>query len=170
MTNKKVKQVTAVVDSYASMSEFCNYFVSSMDSLYQLAYLLTGSSSLAEQAILAALDDCRRAKVFRPWLESWGRLTVIERALKSSTSGAEVPGASDADMPMEQRAILQLDRFERAVYTLSVLEKYSVRDCAILLRVSKREISEAKVRALKEVSTFLASIIVAQENAVALGA
>jgi DNA-directed RNA polymerase specialized sigma24 family protein len=170
VTNKKVKQATAVVDSYASMSEFCNYFVREMDSLYQLAFLLAGSSRLAEESIVAALEDCKRAKVFKPWLESWGRLAVIERTLKATADGSGVDANILDDAPMERRAILQLNRFERVVYTLSVLEKYSVRDCAILLRVSKQEISAAKVRALKEVSTFLASIFMTQENAVALGA
>ena len=166
---KKIKQMTAEIDSYSSMQDFCNYFMKEMGSLYQLASLLTGNSERAEESILAAMEDCQRAKVFKPWLQSWGRLAVIERALKAAKDS--VPQERNAkDTPMERRAILQLDRFERVVYTLSVLEKYSIRDCAILLRATKREISEAKVRALREVSTFLASVYGAQENAIALGA
>lgn len=165
---KKVKQVVPEAESYAAVHEFCTHFVMQLKSFYQLAFLLTGSSEGAQQAILGALDDCKSARVFKPWIGSWTRLAVIERALKVETDFATKN--FDEEGTAEQRAILRLGRFERFVFTLSVLEKYSVRDCAILLRMSKREISEARTRAIQAVSAALPVPFGTQENAIALGA
>jgi hypothetical protein len=45
-------------------------------------------------------------------------------------------------------AILRLDALHRFVFVLTVLEKYSVRDCAILLRRRIPEIEAARLRAM----------------------
>ena len=156
------------VESYARSGDFCDFFLKEIDSLYQLAFLLTGSESQAEQSLLAALEDCKRAKVFKPWLGSWTRLAVIERAMTTPSNGSA--NTNIGSEPMERHAILQLEKRDRFVYVLSVLESYSVRDCAILLRLSKREIREAQVRAMQTVTSFLARPLDTQQNAIALGA
>lgn len=168
---KKVKKMSEPGDLYASMESFCSYFLKEIDSLYQLAFLLTGSQQQGEECVVAALEDCRRAKVFKPWLESWSRLSVIDRALKTVADKSAIDAEKGAiNSSAERDAILQLNRFERLVYTLSVLEKYSVKDCAILLRAARREVAEAKSRAIHEVSMFLAAPHVTQEDVIALGA
>ena len=157
-------------EEYALASHFCELFVNELESLYQLAFLLTGSSERAEKCLVEALEDCKKAKVFKPWAKSWSRLAVIERAIKSMSME---PGnswtAAEFGSP-EQAAITNLKGLDRFVYVLSVLEKYSVRDCAILLRTHKREITEAQVRALKEVSTFVNGPLTRTQSAVQLSA
>ena len=50
-------------------------------------------------------------------------------------------------------AILALDPFERFVFVISVLEGRPEQDCAILLRSSRRDITIARVLALKRLAT-----------------
>jgi hypothetical protein len=142
-------------EQHASASDFCQLFQRNAGSLYQLAYVLTGSSKRAEESLVLALDDCFKAKVFKPWASSWSRLALIERALKFAAQDSDglIEGAENGST--ELQAVLQLKSFDRFVYVLSVLEKYSVKDCAILLKASKREVMQSKVRALNEVTAFI---------------
>ena len=169
---KKEKHIASDADVYASIQDFCGLFLNEMDSLYQLAFLLTANSELAHMSVLTALEDCKKAKVFKPWSRSWSRLAVIERALNAKHEGQPEDSVQSIrnDRSVQAQAILQLGRFERYVYTLSVLEKFSIRDCGILLKSGKRAVAEAKVRALQQVSTFIATPFAEQASAVALGA
>lgn len=169
MKNRENKPVNKN-EEYALASHFCDLFVNELESLYQLAYLLTGSSDRAEKALVEALEDCKKAKVFKPWAKSWSRLAVIERAIKSKPLESSEEWAIAKNGSPEQAAIAQLKDFERFVYVLTVLEKYSVRDCAILLRVHKREVVEAQVRGLKEVSTFVSRPLTRAQGAAQLSA
>ncbi len=152
MTDKET-QVVSERDSYASVHDFCSMFKQEMDAFFQLAFTLTGNEKKAEEVIVNALDDCAKAKVFRPWAKSWSRLAVIERAIKtmaSNTQSNDTKGRS-----AELQSILNLAPFDRFVYVLTVLEKYSIRDCAVLLRASKREVLNRQVSALEQVAKEL---------------
>ncbi len=151
-------------DEYTSASEFCEMFLNDMPALFQLAFLLTSSTEQAEAVLLAALGDCKRAKVFRPWAASWSKLAVIERALKAMAAGLANSAATNASAAAQP--ILQLRPLERAVYVLTVLEKYSVRDCAVLMRLSKREVISAQVADLQQVSAAVIGPTVNLEAAV----
>ena len=167
---KRQKQPVVKNEEYALASHFCELFVNEMESLFQLAFLLTGSSERAEECLVAALEDCKKAKVFKPWAKSWSRLAVIERAIKSmSTEPGDGWTAAEFGSP-ELAAITHLKGLDRFVYVLSVLEKYSVRDCAVLLRTHKREIVEAQVRALKDVATFVMGPLTREQRAMQLSA
>ena len=52
-------------------------------------------------------------------------------------------------MPAELASVLKLDDFRRFVYVLTVLEKYSLRDAAILLKHNVREIALAQRQAIE---------------------
>ena len=57
----------------------------------------------------------------------------------------------------ETAAALQLEPFERFVYVMAVLERYSELDCSLLLGCARRDVSAARVRALRQIemqSTF----------------
>jgi hypothetical protein len=166
----KANKPMATNDEYARAADFCAVFTRDAESFYQLAFLLTGSERRAWDCILMAMEDCNKAKVFKPWAASWSRLAVIERALKSS-SGDSMVSSSDAERDSnEARAILQLKGIDRFVFVLSVLEKYSIRDCAILLRTNKREIAEIKTRTLREVSASIGAPVVRAESPIQLTA
>jgi len=48
--------------------------------------------------------------------------------------------------------VLALGDFERFVFVLSVLERYSDQDCSILLSCSREEVRTARVRAILQIS------------------
>jgi len=142
-------------EQYANASDFCELFRRDTESLYQLAFVLTGNGQRAEEALASALEDCFKSRVFKPWARSWSRLALIERAIKSAV--LDLNGSSEhlGHRSAELDAILHLKAFDRFVYVLSVFEKYSIKDCAILLKASKREVMESKIRALQEVTAFI---------------
>ena len=169
MKNKTNRSVNWA-DEHTSASDFFQIFLRDAQSFYQLAFLLTGSERRAEECLLLALEDCQKAKVFKPWAESWSRLAVIERALKVSSDESIVPTGATEGGSQESRAILQLKGLDRSVFVLGVLEKYSVRDCAILLKTNKREIREIKARALRDVALTIGVPMVHAEESVRLTA
>ena len=145
---------------YTTSEEFCAIFDRDKESLYTLALMLTGDHEKAEQCFVNALEDCLSAKVFRNWERSWTRLAVIERAMRmikpldSRTLQARDSERMQDDRGLhpDGRSILKLTPFDRFVFVMSVLERYSVRDCAILLKCAWREVQEARRRAIEFVA------------------
>jgi hypothetical protein len=57
---------------YATGADFCDAFVTSTDSSYLLAFLLTANHEAAESCFVAALDQAFKANaVFKEWATSW---------------------------------------------------------------------------------------------------
>ena len=56
--------------------------------------------------------------------------------------------SSDAVQHFESDAVLALEDFERFVFVISVLEHYSVHECALFLGCSQQEVREGRTRAL----------------------
>jgi hypothetical protein len=52
----------------------------------------------------------------------------------------------DADYGIAR--ILRLEHFERFVFVMSVLERYSDQDCSVLLGCSRQDVGETRMRAL----------------------
>ena len=159
MWNRKKKADSAEerrAAEYVTAEEFCEIFRRDMKPLYTVALLLTASPEKAEQSFVDALDDCRRARVFRNWEQSWSRLAVIESAMRIvkplQTKGFayEKENALESDPGVKSGIlpIFRLNGFDRFVFVLSVLGRYSVRDCAILLKCAWREVDEARRRAI----------------------
>ena len=73
--------------------------------------------------------------------------TIPSPDLKDELQGTQETNATIA-------AVLALEDFERFVFVLSVLERYSDQDCSLLLRCSRQEVREARVRALHKISEF----------------
>jgi hypothetical protein len=48
-------------------------------------------------------------------------------------------------------AILALPDFDRLVFVICVLERYSILDCALLLKRSPKDVNDARVRAINQV-------------------
>jgi hypothetical protein len=51
----------------------------------------------------------------------------------------------------ESAAIFDLPDFDRLVFVICVLERYSILDCALLLRRSPKDVNDARVRAIYQV-------------------
>ena len=140
---------------YATSDDFCRVFSEELYGLYQLSFLLTGDHKRAEICFFAGLEDCYRANdVFRDWAPSWAKCTITRHAIRELrprpprdiASWAEpvlsaTPAHADfQDSYFKAEAVLALDDFERFVFVTSVLERYSDRDCALLLGCSILEI------------------------------
>jgi DNA-directed RNA polymerase specialized sigma24 family protein len=51
--------------------------------------------------------------------------------------------------------ILGLEPFERIVYVMTVLERYSDQDCSLLLGCARRDVLAARIRALQRIGSVI---------------
>ena len=143
---------------YTTADEFCAIFNREMQSFFPLALVLTGDEAKAQKSFLGGLAKCRKATtVFKDWARSYARLAVIESAvdLLAPTTGKKVFSTAsvskDASCP-ELDLVLRLDVFERFVFVLTVLERFTVQDCAIVLKCRQQDVEQARVRAFDSIA------------------
>jgi len=156
---------TATSQLYATSTGFCRVFKENMDSMHLLSFLLTADLTKAEECFVSGLGDCvKGSHVFRNWARSWARRTIIQNAVRMlapraiQLAGTAAPsetvscsfGTPEADAAISR--ILGLEDFERFVFVMSVLEKYSDHDCSVLLGCSRQDVREARIRALQHLS------------------
>lgn len=146
---------------YATPGDFCAIFSADMDSLYSLALVLTRNHISAQQCFVAALNDCRfGSAVFSEWARPWSRRMVIKNAIRlldpllKDVDGEAEPGseAIAGQMDASTRLYLQARPFDRFVFVISVLEGFTVRECAALLGSSPREVEQARLRVLQQIA------------------
>ena len=148
--------------AYATRIEFCRVFAENMDNLHLLSFLLTADLAKAEECFVSGLEDCVEGTyVFRDWAQSWARRTIIQNAIRMLAPRKNHPTVADApsdavtcsfgrtqDTDYAIARILRLEHFERFVFVMSVLEKYSDQDCSVLLGCSRQDVGETRMRAL----------------------
>jgi len=167
-------QRTTGPTSYASNGDFCRIFREETDSLYQLSFLLTADRDKAEQCFVFGLEDSLKgSRVFKEWARSWARRSIIQnavRVIKPRPMGGNVPSSFNSSGRTleaesgEIAAILELAPFERFVYVMSVLERYSDQDCSVLLGCSRRDVNAARIRALQQIGSVMELRIKQQVN------
>ena len=147
--------------TYASSGDFRGIFHEETDSLYRLSFLLTADHEKAEQCFVSGFEDSMKGSpVFKEWTRSWARRTIIQNAVRvinprpmeehapsSFNSGGKTMTAEQAEIA----AVLELGPFERFVYVMSVLERYSDQDCSVLLGCARRDVIAARIRALQQI-------------------
>ena len=146
---------------YASSDDFRRVFHDEADSLYRLAFLLIADHEKAQQCFVYGLEDSvNGSAVFKDWAHSWARRTIIQNAVRaiiarpmeeyapSSFDGGSTKLAAEQ---VETAAVLRLEPFERFVYVMSVLERYSDLDCSVLLGCARRAVIAARVRGLQQI-------------------
>jgi len=141
----------------AAARDSCRIFEQEMDSLYLLSFLLTADKRKAEECFVGGLEDSAgNPRVFRQWAHSWARRMVIQNAIQmvrpqagKSRMTARGVDHGIAAVP-EIAAIVELPAFERLVFVMSVLERYSDQYCALLLKCTRDEVIAARVRALQQ--------------------
>jgi hypothetical protein len=148
---------------YLTVTDFSNIFNEEMHSLYLLAFLLTADHDKAEECLVSAMGECvEGVGVFTDWVRSWTRGAVLKRAIQMVMPAPEhadsvsLISLERSDTPAENNpfaAILLLDAFERFVFVMSILEGQSDEECAVLLRCSRRDVTIARVLALKRQSS-----------------
>lgn len=151
---------------YSIAADFSHAFNDRMDRFYTLAFLLTTDHQTAEQVFLAALEDCLQGMpVFKEWVPSWSKRAVIKAAIRIvRTSQAKTAAPEKSGMGPHSSlgltvaaALAGLQELERFAYVLTVLERYSDRECSVLLDSTVGEIVRARIQALHKVADILLS-------------
>lgn len=146
--------------------------------LLWLAYLLTGDRQTSMDAVVHAMDTSDAANpFFRNWMISWSRKLVIAKALGSIEQEmgesvrrarerqcprpAEIPTRgwslnANTDKAEIERALLAIDLFPRCAVLLTVFEKVSLDDAAVLLSADRETVKTAKAIGLAELTWNLA--------------
>ena len=150
-----------VVTPYATRADFCRVFEKNTNSLYLLCFLLTADHEAAEKCFVSGLEDSAQGSpVFAAWAESWARRTIIDNAIRMirprPESGTQT---STSDNNARQRtketdmiaAVIDLSDFDRFVFVMSVLERYSDQECSLLLDCSRTSVVAARIRALQKI-------------------
>ena len=150
---------------YATAEEFESLFESKREPLLRLALLLTASSEKAAQSLSFAMRDCRLSGSVAPdWILTWARRAIVRNAIQlvfapvsaSATQtlndaghDGKLPGSSTAiSIRTDVPSIMKLPDFERLVYVITVLERSSIQDCALLMARSPKEVQDAQQRAI----------------------
>jgi hypothetical protein len=137
-----------------------------MPNIHLLSFLLTADPTKAEECFVCGLGDCLKGSyVFRDRTQSWARRTIIQSAIRmlaprknhSTVAGApsDPVSCSFGRTPEAGYAIgsiLRLEDFERFVFVMSVLERYTDQDCSALLGCARQDIAETRMRALLHVA------------------
>lgn len=159
------KQKWQSTPEYATSSDFCQNFIYDLTPLYLLAFLLTGTHEEAERCFIDTVGDAIGANcVFKGRERSWTRrclvMNAIHRVFDAPANGEtgsdfwydtnrSLGGCSALDAVT--RLVPPLPRF---VFVMSVLEKYSDHECSLLLGRTRRDVSEARVYASRQLSGF----------------
>lgn len=144
---------------YATCADFCANFVKDLRPLYRLAFLLTGTPAEAEQCLVVTIDDCIEARsVFKGWERSWTRRCLIINAIRHVFRRQdEGGGKTDASYQLDREprgiaAIRLAPPLLRFVFVMTILEKYSIHECALLLGCTPLDAVEARIRLLRQLA------------------
>lgn len=165
----KSATVTHDADRYATSDDFQRIFTDDLDRLYLLSFLLTADHEKAEQCFVAGLSNSvEGTQVFREWARSWATRRVIQNAIRavrpqSRPAHSRVTGAApfqNCDVSylrdFEISRLLVLEDFDRFVFVISVLERYTDQDTSALLGCTLQQVREARVRAFQQISAAFA--------------
>jgi DNA-directed RNA polymerase specialized sigma24 family protein len=144
---------------YANHTDFCDLFRADTKRLYVLAFLLTANHAESEQCFVATVEQAfKEQTVFKEWVRSWVRRRLIENAIEIvppvSAQNGQKRDLWSAGQPETQReceidTVTKLDAFERFVFVMSILERLSNWDCALLLACSMNKVAQARMKALR---------------------
>jgi hypothetical protein len=104
-------------------------------------------------ARLGATDDYNiknALRVMGPQPGGAGRATKLVPIDQPIDRNDKSPQPERSELP----AIFALPSFERFVYVMSVLERYSDQDCSLLLGCTRRDVVAGRVRALARFARF----------------
>lgn len=164
------KYKNARKNEYATSSDFCRIYLEQMNSLYLLSLLLTADPQKAEQCFLSGFDDAvRNNSVFKERIHLWARRGIILHAIRllcprpndESESNEARLSPLNRKVPAEVQAypnfarIVGLNSFERFIFIMSVLEKYSVYECSLLLGCFRRDVIKARNDAIRHLGAFV---------------
>lgn len=158
----------ARANEYASFGDFCRIHVEQMNSLYLLSLLLTADPQKAEQCFISGFDDCVSNRfVFKERASFWARRSIILQAIrllcprpyderelnKTKLLPSRGPVPTEVRTPPNFARIVELDTFERFIFIMSVLEKYSVQECSLLLGCFRGDVIRTRTAAIRHLAS-----------------
>jgi DNA-directed RNA polymerase specialized sigma24 family protein len=175
MSRFRHKQNEQSHPGYATHSDFCKNLEDDLQPLYLLAFLLTGSHADAEQCFVATVEDAVRENcVFKGWERVWIRRCLVINAIRlifsepaRSSAKPDCWGGFDAEPQGHSAvdAVAKLDPpLQRFVFVMSVLEKYSARESALLLGCTSEDVVEARIQALMQLPGFNPTVTKTEKN------
>jgi hypothetical protein len=158
-TNNDIRSVVV----YASVADFRDAFLSNMNHLYLLAYLLTGDHEMAERCFVMGFEQCiDGSSVFEGSVQSWARRAIIKNAILMTSSESEGDGEHcnrDHHQVICRREdnllqnVVQLKPFERCVFVMSMLERFSDYECFLLLSCTRGEVARGRRSAIEHLTS-----------------
>jgi hypothetical protein len=150
--------------SYATDAGFQELFTREMTDFFQLSLQLTADANKAGHCLTLAMKDCfGMSTILKGFARTWARRMFIKHAIHL-VLGINNEFARDVEsefhlQPSQYRieelresiAVLELPDFDRLVFVICVLERLSILDCALLLRKSPKDVSDAIVRATNRI-------------------
>jgi DNA-directed RNA polymerase specialized sigma24 family protein len=131
-----------------------------------LAFVLTANHKESEQCFMSTVDEAfKEQTVFKEWVRSWVKRQLIENAIENVLCVTVRDGQKrdlwsatrhEKEKPCEIDTVTQLPSFERSVFVMSILERYSDWDCSVLLECSMKKVAEARIGALLQLAEFAA--------------
>jgi len=165
----EAKQITRPAP-YASSDDFRRVFDEDMSGLYLLSFLLTADHEKAERCFVSGVEDAVAGNpVFKEWARSWARRVIIvnavtaidPRSIGENVRSSSAPVSGNGRTPLVEQVeiatVLALEPFERFVYVMTVLERYSDQDCSLLLGCARRSVVAARTRAFEQIASAMAS-------------
>ena len=150
--------------SCATPEDFEQLFAKQNTDLLRLSLHLTADAEKAESCLILANRDCSfRNRVSKDSVHTWARRMVIGNAIRLVWGGPnDIVGESGFEFHLqpsnfpieclrESVAILTLPDLDRLAFVICILERYSILDCALLLRKAPQQVYEAIVRAIRQV-------------------
>jgi len=173
-------------DEYATRSDFCRIYLEQENKLYLLSLLLTADPQKAEKCFVLGFDDSIKNKsVFKERANQWSRRCIILHAIRllcprpsdENESNEARLSPMTGEVPAEVRAyphfarIVKLNPFERFVYIMSILEKYSDHECSLLLGCFRQDVIKARTAAIRRLTSIaIATETEPEKNVIALSA
>ena len=147
---------------YTSAADFCQLFEREMNRLYLLALMLTGDEAAAVECFARSLETCSISGGISPeWAPRWATHNIIKNAIEfvqpardNGRRSKEVTGVAASRQATLAEVLASAAPMDRFVYVMSVLERYSDRECASYLGCSVAEIAPARERGMQVVATF----------------
>jgi DNA-directed RNA polymerase specialized sigma24 family protein len=159
MTRPEEPKIAGFRADYANDADFCKVLEQELKPLYLLAFLMTANHEKAERCFVTTAEQVlSEPVVFESWARSWTKRCMIKNAIAmvSPTSDDSNEkrdlwraGQHKARGDDEIDMVTRIQPLERFVFVMSILERYSDQECALLIGCTRRSVAKARTRALR---------------------
>jgi len=171
-------KLTNAARTQASASDITSCFHNEKETLFRLAFLITGDEAQAEASVINAYELTLQGKTpFRDWLFEWAKSATVRSAIRtrldeirrceSAYKDSYYDDPEYLSQQTDQRrmaesiwrldpglVVAELDPFARSILVLRGALRKSVRDCAVQLNVSHQSVLAAQCRMNAWLSTM----------------